>query len=478
VIDIDSPSDPEVQWTGPVDLTSGRMDLENRRALGRAARRAAPRPSLAALPAEGMRADLIDLMRGQLTQRSADLIDERNRRMGESPFAFLRGSALRMADDLSRTPHSGLLTQLCGDAHLSNFGVYAAPDRRLVFDINDFDETACGPFEWDVKRLATSIAVAAEANGLDVAEQRELAESAAFEYAQQTAVYAEFATMDLWYTRFDETLLDTVAAAERAALRAQVKRSLAKARSRTSLQARDKLTTRVNGRHRFVDDPPLLIRITDQLTQAELTSELEAYRQTLSADRRRLLERFTVVDVARKVVGVGSVGLLSLLVLLEGRDEDDVLILQMKQAMPSVLAAYVQQHQTEPAHEGKRVVDGQQLMQATSDLMLGWTTGPRRGRHFYWRQFRDMKGSANVASLDAARLGLYGQLCARTLARAHAKAGDAVAVAAYLGGGRRFARAIGEWAMGYVDLNDADHRRFCEAVDLGLLHRRLGLPPG
>ncbi|MGL6224634.1 MAG: DUF2252 domain-containing protein [Steroidobacteraceae bacterium] len=430
--------------------------------MGKAARKRTPRESLGELPTQ--RADAVALVDGQATVRVADLIPVREQRMSQTPFTFLRGAALVMADDLSRAPHSGLLTQICGDAHLSNFGAYAAPDRSLVFDLNDFDETAVGPFEWDVKRLAASIVVSARELGIDADRQGELARLAAATYRTATSTFAGMSTLDIWYARVDTARLAALAEQVSNAVDPTLEKNLRKAQNRTSLKARDRLTTVVDGTRRFVDDPPLLQRVGDELTAEEVASVLAQYRDSLPPDRQRLLRRYTPVDVAHKVVGVGSVGLMAFLVLFDGRDSDDPLMLQIKQAVDSVIAGYIEQPPSAPEHQGQRVVQGQLLMQAASDIFLGWATGPRRGRHFYWRQFRDMKWSPDILTLSVEKFTGYVQLCAWLLARAHARTGDPLAVAAYLGGSEKFDRAIEQWAVGYADLTETDHAAFVQAV--------------
>jgi uncharacterized protein (DUF2252 family) len=439
-----------------------RRSADERRSLGKQARQRTSREALAELPTA--RGDAFALVDGQAKVRVPDLIPVRYERMGQTPFTFLRGAALVMADDLSRTPHSGLLTQICGDAHLSNFGAYAAPDRSLVFDLNDFDETAIGPFEWDVKRLAASVVVSAREMGIDAGTQAELAGLVGRTYRTATRAMADMGTLDVWYARVDAAKLAELAERANNGPNKEFVRNLRKAQSRTSLKARDRLTEVVGEHRRFVDDPPLLQRVTDELTSEEVVAVLSEYRRSLPPDRQRLLRRYTPVDVAHKVVGVGSVGLLAFLVLFDGRDSDDPLMLQVKQAVDSVIAGYIDQPASSPEHQGQRVVQGQLLMQATSDIFLGWATGPRIGRHFYWRQFRDMKWSPEILTLSTERLTGYVQLCAWLLARAHARTGDALAVAAYLGGSEKFDRSIQEWAVGYADITETDHAAFVAAV--------------
>jgi len=387
--------------------------------------------------------------------------------MMASPFAFLRGSTIVMAQDLAGTPKTGIQAQLCGDAHLSNFGAYASPERSLLFDLNDFDETLPGPWEWDVKRLAASLVVAGRDNGFDASDCHGAARASAASYRKRIAEFSQMGELEVWYTRIGEEEvrgLLTEARARKSTTK-KLSKNVRKARGRDSLQALSKLTTVVDGRRIINDDPPLLVRIPEG---AELRTQvyaiLESYKRTLQDDRRHLLERYHFVDAARKVVGIGSVGTRAYVVLLEGRDRDDPLFLQVKEAGASVLEGHVASNTYE--HHGHRVVAGQRLMQAASDIFLGWFRGTE-GRDFYWRQLRDMKGSANVESMTPDELVIYAGLCGWTLARAHARSGDRVQIAGYLGKTERFDRAIADFAEAYADQTERDHAALCAAVKSG-----------
>jgi uncharacterized protein (DUF2252 family) len=385
-----------------------------------------------------------------------------------SPFAFMRGSAIVMANDLASTPKTGIQAQLCGDAHLSNFGAYASPERALLFDVNDFDETLPGPWEWDVKRLATSLVVAGRDSGFDAVACREAAGASVVSYRRRMAEFSEMGELEVWYSRVgEEDLRGLLSGAKSKKTAKKLNKAVLKARGRDSLQALSKLTRVVDGRRKIIDDPPLLVRIPegDEL-RVEVNAILESYKRTLQEDRRHLLERYRFVDAARKVVGVGSVGTRAYVVLLEGRDEVDPLFLQVKEAGASVLEGHVPSSTYQ--HHGHRVVAGQRLMQAASDIFLGWFRG-REGRDFYWRQLRDMKGSADVESMSPDELALYARLCGWALARAHARSGDRVQIAAYLGKSERFDGAIADFAEAYADQTESDHAALCAAVKSGTL---------
>ncbi|GAA0468913.1 DUF2252 domain-containing protein, partial [Paractinoplanes deccanensis] len=446
------------------------MNPSERAAAGRAARAQAPFGVHEGFtPADG-RPDPVAVLIEQEQNRLPELLPIRHARMSADPFAFYRGSAAVMAADLAAAPSSGLHTQLCGDAHLANFGMFASPERRLVFDLNDFDETHPGPFEWDLKRLVASLALAARANGLKRKERAVITGGTARAYREAMASFATMRELDLWYahaavdelqTRLDKTRAKKVAAAG------------AKARARTSLQASRKLTEIVDGRPRIVADPPLLVPLRDLVDDAtdletRLPELLAEYRDSLPHDRRRLLDAFTYVDMARKVVGVGSVGTRCWIVLLTGRDHDDPLLLQVKESGPSVLADHVKPNGAPGwASHGQRVVHGQQLMQAVSDIFLGWQS--YNGRDFYVRQLRDWKGSVDPAQLKPEGLRLYGEICAWTLARAHARGGDRIAIAAYLGSSDKMDRALVRFAEDYADQTERDHAAFTAAVASGTL---------
>ncbi|MFF9345268.1 MULTISPECIES: DUF2252 domain-containing protein [unclassified Streptomyces] len=434
-----------------------------RSARGRAARKRVPRSSHGRWIPSSQRPDPLTVLERQAADRLPDLVPVRYGRMAASPFAFLRGAAAVMAADLGATRNTGLTVQLCGDAHLLNFGVYASPERTLLFDVNDFDETLPGPFEWDVKRLAASITVAALQNGSPRAKAHRAALVATEAYRTAMRRLAGLGELAVWYERIDA---DALSALARPRERDRLSRNLAKARRRTSLQALDKLTGRDGdgGRH-IVEDPPLLERVPD-LDRVGLGKIFSDYRSSLSEERRLLLDRYTFRDAARKVVGVGSVGTRCFVVLLEGRDDGDPLILQVKEAGRSVLEAYLPP--TAYPHQGRRVVCGQRLTQAASDIFLGWMTGPEQ-RHFYWRQLRDMKGSAEVETMTPALLRDYARLCGRALARAHARSGDRIAIAAYLGSSDVFDRAVADFSLAYASQNADDYASLGAGIAAGMI---------
>src|SRR5215203_5627251 len=442
---------------------------QRRHERGRAARQVVPRGSHAEWEPAPDRPDPVDLLEAQARDRIPDLLPIRYARMMASPFAFMRGSAIVMAQDLASTPKSGIQSQLCGDAHLSNFGLYASPERALLFDLNDFDETLPGPWEWDVKRLAVSFVVAGRDNGFDAADCRNAARAVTASYRQRMTRFSEMGELEVWYSRIGEEEVRGLLTEARAGKKTTTKlsKNVRKTRGRDSLQALSKLTTFVDGRRIINDDPPLLVRIPegDEL-RTQVYAILESYKRTLQEDRRHLLERFRFVDAARKVVGVGSVGTRAYVVLLEGRDQDDPLFLQVKEAGASVLEGHVASNTYE--HHGHRVVAGQRLMQAASDIFLGWFRGTE-GRDFYWRQLKDMKGSADVEGMTPDELVLYAGLCGWALPRAHARSGDRVQIAAYLGKSDRFDSSVADFAVAYADQNERDHAALCAAVESGSL---------
>jgi uncharacterized protein (DUF2252 family) len=449
-------------------LSSGAsLDYQQRHERGRDARRLVPRGSHAEWAPTSDRPDPVELLEAQAKGRLEELLPIRYGRMMASPFAFLRGSAIVMAHDLASTPKSGIQAQLCGDAHLLNFGAYASPERSLLFDLNDFDETLPGPWEWDIKRLAVSFVVAGRDNGFDAADCRNAARAVTASYRQRMTDFSEMGELEVWYTRIGEEEVRGLLTEARAGKKTTKKlsKNVRKARGRDSLQAFSKLTTVVDGRRIITDDPPLLVRIPegDEL-RAQVYAILESYKRTLQDDRRHLLDRYRFVDAARKVVGVGSVGTRVYVVLLEGRDRDDPLFLQVKEAGASVLEGHVPSGTHE--HHGHRVVAGQRLMQAASDIFLGWFRGTE-GRDFYWRQLKDMKGSAKVEDMSPGELVLYAGLCGWALARAHARSGDRVQIAAYLGKSERFDRSVADFAVAYADQNEQDYEALCAAVKSG-----------
>ena len=418
-----------------------------------------------------------------------------------SPFTFYRGAAKIMAADLQDTPVAGLDAQLCGDAHLSNFGVFASPERTLLFDLNDFDETLPGPFEYDVKRMAASFMIAARNNGFSKADARAVTAASVTAYRGAMATFADMSTMDIWYAHMDESELRTAirgevaeAAEEAKGKKAKKKakaaqkaaktadKSARKAHTRDSLQALSKLGELADGTYRIVSQPPIVVPARDLAatyglsaseTENAIREQFRAYRATLQDDRRHLLERFEVVDMARKVVGVGSVGTRAFIVLLQGRDAHDPLFLQIKEATASVLEEHLGKSTYE--QHGERVVQGQRIMQAASDIYLGWTKGLDVNRHFYWRQLRDMKGSALVESMTPLALTFYARICGWTLARAHARSGDPVAIADYLGGSDAFDRSITDFSERYADQNEKDYQEFVTAVRSGRLEALEGV---
>jgi uncharacterized protein (DUF2252 family) len=435
------------------------------------------------------RPDPVGLLEEQNLTREPDLVPVRHGRMLVSPFTFYRGTAKIMAADLAGTPTAGLQVQLCGDAHLSNFGAFASPERRLLFGLNDFDETLPGPFEYDVKRLAASFTIAARNNGFGKADTRTVTLASVAAYREAMAGFAAMGTMDIWYAHLDEDqLLKAVQSAAakasktkkgaKAAKRARktAEKAVAKAHTRDSLQALSKLGEVVDGRYRIVSQPPIVVPMreleatyglsADQMERV-LRDQFRAYRATLRDDQRQLLERFQLVDMARKVVGVGSVGTRAFIALLQGRDQHDPLFLQVKEATRSVLEGPLPKSRYK--QPGERVVCGQRMLQAASDIYLGWTRGVDVNRYFYWRQLRDMKGSAEVEAMAPLGLRVYAGICGWTLARAHARSGDPIAIAAYLGEDDQFDRSITDFAKRYADQNEQDYQAFAKAIRSGRL---------
>jgi uncharacterized protein (DUF2252 family) len=452
--------------------------------LGRVARTRVRRREHATFDPPADRPNPLDLLEEQAATRVPELVPIRYGRMLVSPFAFFRGAALVMASDLASTPVSGLTVQACGDAHLANFGVFASPERHLVFDVNDFDETLPGPWEWDVKRLAASLAVAGRDRGFTPAERRTAVTAGVEMYRSAMRGFASMGTLDVWYAHLD---VDDVMARFGSQLttegRKRTQAELNKARTRDSLQALDKLTTLVDGRRRIVSDPPLIVPVEDLLSEsdadtfmASIGALLRAYRRTLSSERRVLLDRFKLVQMARKVVGVGSVGTRAWILLLEGRDDGQPLFLQAKEAQASVLERFVAKSGYNNC--GQRVVVGQRLMQAHSDVFLGWDRVlglDEQVRDFYVRQLRDWKGSADIGVMVPAGMTAYARLCGWTLARCHARSGSRIAIAAYLGQGPAFDDAIAAFAETYADQNEQDYELLRQAVADGKITAEMGL---
>ena len=452
--------------------------------VGKAARAAVPRSAHGAWEPSGGRRDPVDLLEEQSASRVRDLVPIRYGRMLVSPFTFFRGAAYLMAADLADSPRTSLRVQLCGDAHLSNFGVFAAPDRRLVFGVNDFDETLPGPFEWDVKRLAASFAVAGRDRGFTTKQRKTINLEVTRSYREAMQSFAAMRTLDVWYATLEaEDVAAQFAAQASGAQRKRFKANLAKARSKDSLRAFSKLTQVVDGQVRFVSDPPLIVPLED-LLPPDRTSEIQhqarelvrSYRRTLNRDRRHLLERFRFVHAARKVVGVGSVGTRAWLLLLLGNDQVDPLILQLKEAQPSVLEPFL--GKSEFRNAGQRVVEGQRLTQAASDIMLGWlhTVGlDGADRDFYVRQLWDGKGSALVELMNPSAMTYYAGICGWALAKGHARSGDAMAIASYLGSSDACDNAVAAFAEAYADQNERDYAALRAAVDAGKVTAEFGL---
>jgi uncharacterized protein (DUF2252 family) len=457
-----------------------------RAARGRSARAECPRSSHADFEIADDR-DPVAILEAQATSRVPELVPVRYGRMLVSPFTFYRGAAAVMAHDLASTPRAGLRAQLCGDAHLSNVGGYASPERALVFDLNDFDETLPGPFEWDLKRLAASFEIAGRDRDFTKAERTKAVLAAVGSYREWMRKLAEARNLDVWYASLDVATIERNLREQQAKGQAViVAKAAAKARTKDSLKAFAKLTHEVDGEPRIVSDPPLIVSAADLAQEAGIQFErlegvihelLREYRRTLQSDRRHLLEEFRMVDLARKVVGVGSVGTRCWIVLLLGRDGEDPLFLQIKEAQASVLEPYLGKSEYE--NHGERVVAGQRLMQATSDIFLGWlhSTETLDGaeRDFFVRQLWDWKTSVDLDTILPEGLELYGQVCGFLLARAHARSGDRIAIASYLGKGDTFDRALVEFAVAYADQNERDHAALRTAADEGRIPVQEGL---
>jgi uncharacterized protein (DUF2252 family) len=488
--------------------------VEDRQAIGERAREDTPISAQAGWqPAVGRR-DVVELLIEQNATREADLVPVRHGRMTVSPFTFYRGAAKVMASDLATTPMAGLVVQLCGDAHLSNFGGFASPERQLLFGLNDFDETLPGPFEYDLKRMAASFTIAARNNRFTPADARAVTVESVKAYRLGMAEFAAMRTLDTWYAHMTEhDIQDAMQAAQEvsntprkpakgkagkkkqgaskagkaeadeiARVRKTGSKTIRKAHTRDSLGALSKFAEVVDGRHRIVSRPPVIIPLRDLAASYEMTPEqvweaveeqFRAYKATLSNDRRQMLDKFTIVDVARKVVGVGSVGTRAFMVLLEGRDKADPLFLQVKEATTSVLEDHLPKSRY--ATPGQRVVEGQRLMQAASDIFLGWTRGVQADRYFYWRQLRDMKGSALVELMSPFGMTFYARMCGWTLARAHARSGDPIAIAEYLGHDDALDNAIADFSTSYADQNQRDYDTFVKAIADGRIQTVTGI---
>ncbi len=465
------------------------LGVEERVARGRSARAAAPRSSHGRWEPAADRPDPVALLEEQAQDRVAELVPIRYGRMLVSPSTFFRGAALVMASDLSLSPCSGMQVQLCGDAHLSNFGLFASPERKLLFDINDFDETLPGPWEWDVKRLAASLEIAGRDRGFRAADRQQMILAAVGEYRRHLLAAAGMRTLEAWYSHLD---VDDLTGLLRAEVRGKrlgkeevkgARQDIAKARTRDSVRVFAKRVGEVDGQLRIVADPPLIVPVEDldvtepsrRRTEQAMGRLIRSYRRTLGREHHPI-EEFRYVHMARKVVGIGSVGTRCWILLLLGRDDSDPLFLQAKEAVPSVLERFVAPSRYR--HQGQRVVAGQHLMQAATDIFLGWqrvTDQDGRSRDFYVRQFQDWKGSVQIETLKVAGATLYARLCATALARAHARWGDRVAIATYLGRGDRFDRAVADFAVRYADQNERDYEALSEAVRSGRVAAETGI---
>ena len=461
------------------------LSVAERVARGKAARQEVPRADHVLFESLPSRPDPVELLERQARTRVPELVPIRYGRMLVSPFTFYRGAASIMAHDLAATPRSGLTVQCCGDAHLSNFGVFASPERALVFDVNDFDETLPGPWEWDVKRLAASMLIAARDNGFRAKEQDRIVLDTVGQYRAAMAQFAGMKNLEVWYAHLDiDSALQEYGSQFKSKLVKRTEKSLAKARTKDSMTAFSKLTHVVDGKVQIVDESPLIVPIDQLAAGRELDEVVESlrrllrdYRGSLEFDRRVLLEEFELTDLARKVVGVGSVGTRAYIALMLGRNGEDPLFLQMKEAEASVLEEFL--GPSEFSNHGQRVVVGQRLMQAVSDIFLGWLhvdTGlDGRPRDFYVRQLKDWKGSAEIEQMVPEGMATYGKLCGWTLARAHARTGDRVAIAAYLGNNDSFDRAIVEFSKAYADQNERDYQALNTAVNTGKIKAQTGL---
>ena len=478
------------QTAGPSGRKVQHLTVEQRVKLGKEARTRAPREAHAEFSPSADRPDPVSLLEGQATSRVQELVPIRYGRMLVSAFTFFRGAALVMASDLATTPRSGLTTQLCGDAHLANFGLFASPERALMFDVNDFDETLPGPWEWDLKRLAASFVIAARDREFTAKEAHAAALEVGASYRREMSKLASMSTMDAWYSRIDVSaiLADLQATAAKGTkadkhMASRTAKTIAKAHTRDSLQALGKLTEVTDGERRIISDPPLIVPIEELFSHSEAEALLEqlhqllrTYRRSLQTDRRHLLEEFRLVQIARKVVGVGSVGTRAWILLLVGRDNDDPLFLQAKEAEASVMEEFLDK--SGYTNHGERVVAGQHLMQAASDIFLGWEqvkSAEGVTRDYYLRQLRDWKGSFDVEKSIPPGLTKYAGVCAQALARAHARSGDRIAIASYLGNGPAFDKAVSEFAVTYADQNERDFEALKQAATTGRIKVESGL---
>ena len=454
---------------------AGPVQRPERLDAGRALRQAVPRAWHGAWEPSPQRRDPVAILEEQAATRLPDLIPIRHGRMASSPFAFFRGAAAVMAADLAGTPDTGISVQACGDAHLVNFGIFATPERNLVFDVNDFDETLPGPWEWDLKRLGASIAVASRENGCNRIDGDAAVISAMGAYRERMYELATMRTLDLWYSRVDvDELLHMVQAMAADQIGRMAEKTVAKARTHDTLAAVAKLTEVVDGQRRIADHPPLIDHVALANAADQIRMLYEGYIASLSPELQVLMNRFELVDVARKVVGVGSVGTRCWIALFEGGADDDPLLLQIKEAQPSVIEQELNTNSIYRNH-GERVVHGQRLMQAASDLFLGWSINPATGVHYYWRQLHDMKGSANVPAMTPLQLAGYARVCGWALARAHARSGDAAMISGYLGSGSTFDRAMVSFSQDYADQNDRDYAAMVEAVASGRIEATEGV---
>ena len=454
-------------------------------AQGKAARGVVPRERHAEWSASHRVLKPLDLLAEQATTRVPELVPIRYGRMAATPFTYYRGAALPMAADLSTGPRTNLDVQLCGDAHLCNFGGFASPERDLLFDVNDFDETSPGPFEWDLKRLGASFEIAARSRNFPAKTGRKMVTNSMCAYREAMHEFAKMSNLEVWYSRLDMTGVAQKWGSEVSSnVLAAFQKTTAKAQSKDQLKAREKLTEVVDGELRFRSDPPLLVRVSELYGKADagqlrktIHEGIRSYRETLTGDRRHLLESYELVDVARKVVGVGSVGTRAWVSLFKGDDAGDTLILQMKEAEASVLERFCTK--SEFKTHGERVVEGQRLMQASSDIFLGWQQVPigvdGNSHDYYFRQLWDWKLSADVDNLAAEALLVYAKMCGWALARAHARSGDRVAIASYLGSSDAFDRALADFAISYADQNALDHQELVDAIANGSVHAELGV---